>query len=203
MARPASVIESLNPATGDATTQRAAESLKSALAMMQEQQAALARDAAQGALPAELYSSAKYVFRTRPGAEIRRLLHTVDVRPEDMEDSRSAHLIKRWEKRHPTKAERELLEHVADVMGRTFAFQQVRGRKECFLETNDDRVAAYLRGFMERGVGDFVHVYEERGTKRIKVGDQVFPATALGRTTAMAYADKMGITQIDLIDEES
>lgn len=201
MARPVSVIEQIENPIGDATTTAAASLLKSSLALMQEQQTRLSRDAATGAVPAELYSTAKYIFRSRPGAEIKRIVHSVDVRPDDMEDARSAHLIKRWEKRHPTKTERDLLEYVADTMGRTFAFQQVRGRKECYLETNDAKIAGYLRGFVDKRIGDFQHVYEERGTKRLRVGTQEFPATALGRTTALAYADQMGIKHVELIDE--
>jgi hypothetical protein len=200
LARPASITETLSEEI-QLTSNAAVSQLGESLSLMRKQQEQLVRENAEGA-PAELYSSAKYVFRTKPSARIARLVHTVDVQPEDLGDNYSQRMIRRWEKRHPTKAERDLIEHVHETVGRTFAFSRIRGRKECYFETNDAQVAKYLRGFVERGVGDFAQVYEERGTRRIKVGDKLFPATELGRRTAMAYAESQNITDLQLIDTE-
>lgn len=200
MARPVSVTDTTSEGV-QLTSAGVVSQLGESLDLMKRQQEQLLRESAEGSA-AELYSSAKYVFRTKPSARIARLVHTVDVRPEDLGDNYSQRMINRWEKRHPTKAERDLIEHVHETVGRTFAFSRIRGRKECYFETNDAQVAKYLRGFVEKGIGDFAQVYEERGTRRIKVGDRLFPATELGRRTAMAYADEKGITDLQLIDTE-
>lgn len=201
MARPVSVSQSIVEEFPQ-TSSGVASQLKDSLDLMRKQQESLSREQAEGAAPAELYSTAKYVFRTKPVARIARLVHTVDVQPEDLEDARSAHLIRRWNKRHPHKTERDMIEHVYEAVGRTIVFSRIRGRRECYFETNDPVVAKYLRGFIERGVGDFKNVYEERGTLRIKVGDRMFPATELGRRTAMAYAEESGIKELTFIDTE-
>lgn len=172
------------------------------MVLMRQQQAELLRSGEGAAPPAELFSDKRFVFRTKPAARIVRLQHTVDARPEDNGDKRSEFLIRRWDKRHPDKADRELLEYIHDVVGRTFTFTPISGKRECYFATDDQKVADYLRSLMNRRLGEFANVYEESGNRRLRVGDMEFPATALGRQTALAYAEKNGIAEIRFVDTE-
>lgn len=197
MARPVSVIDSVMAPPPSAGKARPPLSVD---AMMRNQQRELLQQAADNAIPAELYSKAKYIFRSKPG-RTPRIQHTVEIRPEDMDDSRSRHLIKRWEKRHPTKEERDEIDHIYNTLGTTFAFTMIRNSKECYFETNDDIVARYIRRLIDRRIGDFANVYEERGGRSIRVGDQIFPATRLGKQTALAYAEAHGLTDLTFVED--
>lgn len=197
MARAVSVLDTVTAAPAAAGKAAPPPSIRG---MMRATQQELQQQALDNAVPAELYSKAKYIFRSRPG-KTPRIQHTIELCPEDLDDARSKHLIKRWEKRHPSKDERDEIEHIYNTLGTTFAFTMIRNTKECYLETNDDLVARYIRRLIAARRGDFAHVYEERGGRSIRVGDQLFPATRLGKQTALAYAEANGISELQFVEE--
>lgn len=171
---------------------------------LRQQQRQLLESPERAKPAAELFRTERFIFRTKPEAGIKRLVHTLDAKPEvdGPEDRRGAFNLARWEKRHkdePGYAER--MERFADVLGgRSVVFQAIPRHSECWFATDDPELAAYLRGLIKDGRGDFAHVYETNGQARLIVGNEAFPNSALGWEMARRAAQAAGIADIKIVE---
>lgn len=176
--------------------------------------------------PTDLGLTNTYVFRTLPGM-YRQVMHTVDGPPQETDnEKRTAFNRKRWEQRvtgatkrtrdsgqppakvFATAAEAErYYDDLIDRLGsRTFAFNRIGKKLECFYATDDDVIAGYLKALIEAKIGEFAHVYCERGGARLVVGlgtdlEKAFPNTETGRKFAHQYAQDAGVTSIEIVTE--
>lgn len=164
--------------------------------------------------PKTLNRTEKYVFRTRVRT-VRGLVHYIDVRPEglDEDDAAVRHRLKRWDFHHKDDAKKygkdwpALVQRVYDkIGGPKLEFVPIYHAFECFYATNDDDIAAYIRHFMARGIGEFKDVYEQSPRIKWVVGDgdatKSFPSTQMGAQMAQEYAASLGVTTLELLPDQ-
>lgn len=174
-------------------------------------------------LPVDLGLKERYIFRTRPGT-VRMVTHDIPQPPmAGLEEKRDKFIRREWERRmvrtfkDPNRKESN--EQIIARAERFFAdvtdhnggdskirFNRVSRKNECFFSTNDPVLADYVRDLVKRRVGEFEYVYEENGLSRIVVGPDTdlmksFPNTASGKTSAFAYANEHGLSDIKIVDD--
>lgn len=166
--------------------------------------------------PADLTSSSKYLFRSKPGTH-KLIIHTLPMPPEEAnygDEKRYHFYARRWavlvaQQYYPDLTRDEAvkrlsaeLEELRNEIGDTqFKFSQITRRQECFLGTDSDRLATYIRKLIAMRKGEFAQVYEANPRARIVVGDETFPDTETGRRLAHAYAAEKGISEIKVLKE--
>lgn len=182
-------------------------------AELASQRARMLREPAEAIPPVELGLTNKYIFRTKPGMFRGGIVHTLDVPPDEFQlnstdEKKIAFYIKRWEKRHPGKEEREKYTRLADKLGgKNIHFKKAAGNsKECYFATDDPEIAEYIRGLIREQRGEFAHVYEQNGKARWVVGDgtefaKAFPDTSLGIQAAQRYATEHNLNDLKRITE--
>lgn len=193
---------------------------KETWAELAQERKRLAADPSQNPVAADLTVDTKYLFRTQPNTH-RRLTHTLPMRPEESTfgDEKKFHFQdRRWQalvaepwfrdefpnlKRDEYAAKMsEMLEALRDELGGIrLTFHRVTGRNECFLATNSDLLAAYIRRLVKDGKGEFAQVYEVNPRVRWLVGDKAFPNTETGKRLAFQYAESNNIEDIKLVKE--
>lgn len=171
--------------------------------------------------PADLSRDERYLFRTRPGTH-RGLLFALPLPPEEaafndntvkyqFEKRRWTRLVARpmfpdLDRDAAFEKASELLEDIRDRLGdAVIRFTQVGRAQECVFGTDDEVVAAYVRGLITSGKPPFDRVYEESGKARVVVGSgkdaKAFPNTNAGWNAARNYASTNNIEDIKLVKE--
>lgn len=178
--------------------------------LMRQQQRQLIAQGVQGKPAAELTTTKRYVFRTKPDT-YRHLVHQIDVKPYvDPDDTspdgqRRKFILSRWMLRHKADpaGDAERLQAIADAAGGAIiSFTTIRGHQECWFETDDAQLAAYLRDLVTRRVGEFAQVLESNGTARVVAGDMAFPNTEMGWKAAREHAQTAGVADIKIVTED-
>lgn len=193
---------------------------KEVWAQLADERRRLMADPSANPVAADLTVSTAYLFRSKPGSH-RRISHTLPMRPEEAtygDEKQFRFMDRRWQvlvaepwmkPLYPdlSRAEwadkmAEMLEELRDEIGGTrIKFSRITGRNECFLPTNNDKLATYIRRLMADGKGEFRDVYEVNPRVRLVVGDQAFPNTESGKRLALKYAEEQGIEEIKLLKE--
>lgn len=185
------------------------QELRSELA---SQRARMLRDPAEAVPPVDLGLPHKYIFRTKPGMFRGAIVHTLDVPPDEFQlnttdEKKIAFYLKRWEKKHSGKGEKERYASLVEKLGgKNIRFTRVPGAKECFFATDDQEVADYIRDLIRDQRGEFAYVYEQNGKARWIVGDgtefaKAFPDTSLGIQAAQRYATEHNLNDIKRVTE--
>ena len=157
--------------------------------------------------PARLGVKAKYLFRFPVGAGPRNMSVFLDYARESIED--------RVQKFHDRSFERRTKKLYGDQMGADLGFNLDSLREKmggnyieftpipgnpqrqgsCYLATDDDEVAAYIRYRMQTGSGHWQLLREEHPTEMIEVNGMRIPNTAEGWDAARIAAMR-GMTAI-------
>lgn len=173
--------------------------------------------------PADITRAEKFVFRTTPG-RYRQVIHSIPIAPDmasfnDNENKFKFH-EREWKRNVADKARtsketreeaavrlRDELAMLVELVGdNKIVFTRIPKHLECVYSTDDETIAAYLRGLMKARVGEFAYVYEVSGHSRVIVGlgtdnEMVFPDSELGWSKARSYASEHNIEDIKVVKE--